>query len=197
MSVASIPSMRLALAPGVRRPHFIDAPRHAAWFIAPHGSMPIGMQFSMSTTGLDVGKHSHPQIFTQHGHPPSDFSPPITNQLIKKWGLAASIRIDSPDWQLLPDIAALRRDDDAIVLKNTYDGFIGTDLKQRLRDLGVERVVICGVITDVCCATTGRSAFCRGFETWLVRDAMGSTDEKRHEAVLKEWGFAFGDVGGY
>lgn len=78
--------------------------------------------------------------------------------------------------------------------KNTYDAFINTNLEALLMDAGVTRVVVCGVMTDCCCDTTARSAFNRGWETWLVRDACGSASKAQHEAGLRAYGFAFGDV---
>jgi nicotinamidase-related amidase len=80
------------------------------------------------------------------------------------------------------------------VRKNVYDAFVGTDLEERLCRDKVERVVIVGVMTDCCCDTTGRSAFNRGWETWMVSDATGSASKEQHEAGLKAWGFGYGDV---
>jgi len=81
-----------------------------------------------------------------------------------------------------------------VVGKNTYDAFINTDLGKMLSEKNIERVVVCGVMTDCCCDTTARSAFNRGYETWLVEDACGSANKKQHEAGLRGFGFAFGDV---
>ena len=58
----------------------------------------------------------------------------------------------------------------------------------------MERVVVCGVMTDCCCDTTARSAFNRGYETWLVGDACGTASKKQHEAGLNAFGYAFGEV---
>jgi len=143
---------------------------------------------------------SHPQIFTQHGHTREELTPPFTNQLVKKWGPGGSIARGSRDWELLPQIKDLyhkARDQDmgiSIVDKNTYDAFINTALEKTLRDRGVQRVVVCGVMTDCCCDTTARSAFNRGFETWLVSDATGSANQTQHQAGLRGFGFAFGEV---
>jgi nicotinamidase-related amidase len=49
-------------------------------------------------------------------------------------------------------------------------------------------------MTDCCCDTTGRAAFNRGFETWMVRDGTGSANKKQHEAGLRGFGFGFGEV---
>lgn len=42
--------------------------------------------------------------------------------------------------------------------------------------------------------TTARSAFNRGYETWLVSDACGTANDAQHQAGLKGFGFAFGEV---
>jgi nicotinamidase-related amidase len=140
-----------------------------------------------------------PQYFTQHGHPDTDFQEPITNQLVKKWGVDGSIHYGTSDWKLIPAVEELVKKagqdvDTDVVEKNVYDAFIGTDLEERLRKAKVDRVVIVGVMTDCCCDTTGRSAFNRGFETWMVSDATGSAHKTQHEAGLKAWGFGYGDV---
>ncbi|KAF2825297.1 Isochorismatase hydrolase [Ophiobolus disseminans] len=134
-----------------------------------------------------------PQFFTQHGHPASDFEPPITNQLAKKWGVEASLHLHSRQWGLLDEVKVLVREAGLemgdVIGKNVYDAFLG-----RLRGEGVGRVVVVGVMTDCCCDTAGRGAFNRGFETWMVCDTTGSVDQVQHEAGLKAWGHGYGDV---
>lgn len=143
---------------------------------------------------------SLPIIFTQHGHSKAELSPPYKNQLVRKWGPDGSIHTGSKDWELIPSIEKARvqgakgGEGYPVVAKNTYDAFINTDLDELLKAKGVERVVVCGVMTDCCCDTTARSAFNRGWETWLVDDATGSANKKQHEAGLREFGFAFGEV---
>ncbi|KAF2454975.1 Isochorismatase-like protein [Lineolata rhizophorae] len=140
---------------------------------------------------------SLPVILTQHGHPPSDLTTPSPNMLVRKWGIDGSIHHGSEDWELMPEISSLRSSGGGnwpIVQKNTYDAFIGTELEELLRKEGVERVIVCGVMTDCCCDTTARAAFNRGFDTWLVRDACASANERQHHAGLSGFEFAFGEV---
>ncbi|KAF2657749.1 Isochorismatase hydrolase [Lophiostoma macrostomum CBS 122681] len=140
--------------------------------------------------------HDMPRIFTQHGHPPSDFKPPITNQVVRKWGKDGCLHKDSPGWELMTEIAALTPSC-PLIHKNVYDAFMGLEgkgLEEMLREMAVERVVICGVMTDCCCDATARSAFNRGFETWMVGDAMGSVDQRQHEAALKAFDYGYGPV---
>ncbi|MCJ1247665.1 hypothetical protein MMC30_004880 [Trapelia coarctata] len=136
---------------------------------------------------------SLPTLFTQHGHTPAELTSSSPNQLVRKWGPSDSIATGTPSWELTPEIKALTGASE-IVAKNTYDAFINTKLEEILREKGVERVVVCGVMTDCCCDTTARAAFNRGFETWLVEDACGSANERQHEAGLRAFGYAFGEV---
>ncbi|KAH8666732.1 Isochorismatase-like protein [Xylariales sp. PMI_506] len=138
-------------------------------------------------------QNSLPIIFTQHGHPEEDFKRPVRNQLVRRWGAAGSIHRGSPDWELLPAIRG-RVGDSPVVAKNTYDAFIGTDLEELLGKLGVRRLVICGVMTDCCCESTARSAFNRGYETWLVGDACGSANEEQHQRSLDDFNFGYGPI---
>jgi len=66
------------------------------------------------------------------------------------------------------------RADEPVVHKTVNSAFIGTDLEQRLRELGVPGVVLCGLTTDHCVSTTARMSANLGFETWLVADACAT-----------------------
>ena len=136
---------------------------------------------------------SRPLIFTQHGHTKQELTPPYKNQLVRKWGPSGSIAIGSKDWELQPEIAKVVKDY-PVVGKNTYDAFINTELEDLFSEKEVKRVIVCGVMTDCCCDTTARSAFNRGYETWLIEDVCGSVNKKQHEAGLRGFGFAFGEV---
>ena len=57
------------------------------------------------------------------------------------------------------------------VVKTTRDAFESTDLDARLKALGVERVVICGMQSDACVDGTTRGAAKAGYEVVLVSDA--------------------------
>ena len=130
---------------------------------------------------------SHPIIFTQHGHTKSELTPPFQNQLVKKWGKSGSIAQGTKQWELIPEIAEAAKGY-PVVAKNSFDAFVNTGLEERLRGKGVERVVVCGVLTDCCCDTTAKSAFNRGFETLLVGDACGAASKMFQEKSLQVFG---------
>ena len=68
--------------------------------------------------------------------------------------------------------------------KTQYDAFFDTDLEGDLHRAGVQQLVISGVMTHLCCETTARSAFMRGFEVFFPVDATATYTEAFHRATL-------------
>ena len=71
-----------------------------------------------------------------------------------------------------------------VIRKSTYDGFLFTDLEEKLREKGVEEVYICGVATDICVMHTAFGAFARGFKVNIVEDACSGTSPEEHKRAL-------------
>jgi nicotinamidase-related amidase len=71
-----------------------------------------------------------------------------------------------------------------VVEKTSSGAFNSGGLEQALRNLGVDRVVICGVDTRYCVETTVRDASDRGFEVVLAGDACASKTRELHEQGL-------------
>ena len=100
--------------------------------------------------------------------------------------------VRDPDWGMDRSIA--EKIDGIIVEKTTADPFISTDLEVRLRGLDVNTVVVCGLTTDVCVASTARGAADRNFETVVVEDACTTLSAQLHHASLDIIGLAFGRI---
>ncbi|WP_407351282.1 cysteine hydrolase family protein [Luteimonas sp. R10] len=60
---------------------------------------------------------------------------------------------------------------EALVAKSVNAAFIGTDLDLRLRRLGIERIVLFGISTDMCVSTTARVGANLGYRVTVVGDA--------------------------
>ncbi len=71
-----------------------------------------------------------------------------------------------------------------ILPKSQYDAFYETPLENYLRASEVGEVVISGVMTHLCCETTARSAFMRGFEVFFAIDGTATYNESFHRATL-------------
>ena len=91
------------------------------------------------------------------------------------------IRVEDP----LSEISsALDTSLGAVFEKSQYDAFHDTGLEEFLRERNVTRVVVTGVAAHLCCETTARSAFVRGFEVTFPVDGTATYDEEHHLATL-------------
>lgn len=85
-----------------------------------------------------------------------------------------------------------------VVDKPGKGAFYATDLEVMLRNRGIERLVVCGVTTEVCVNTTVREANDRGFDCLVLEDCVGSYFPEFQAAglaMIKAQGGIFGFVG--
>lgn len=78
-----------------------------------------------------------------------------------------------------------------VIIKSQYDAFYDTALDKILKDIGVKQVVITGVMTNLCCETTARSAFLRGYEVFFPVNGTAAYNEKFHLASLANLSHGF------
>jgi nicotinamidase-related amidase len=74
-----------------------------------------------------------------------------------------------------------------MVEKETFDGFVGTDLEEYLKRRGVKAALISGLETSVCVLFTATSAYLRRIVPLVVTDACAD-EPSRHEAALSMYG---------
>lgn len=125
-----------------------------------------------------------PVFFTRHRHKsPADYG------MLGEWWGGDLIIEGTPDAEFLPGIR--RRDGDLVVEKDTYSAFRGTGLEEALRGVGVEEVIVTGVMTNLCCETTAREAFTKGFRVFFSTDATATRNKELHEATLMNMAYGF------
>jgi nicotinamidase-related amidase len=85
-------------------------------------------------------------------------------------------------FELVPELGA--KPDDIYVTKKTWNAFYDTSLEERLRELGVTHIVLCGIATSIGVEGTARAAYERGFNLSFASDAMTDLLEGAHEHSL-------------
>ena len=81
-----------------------------------------------------------------------------------------------------------------VINKSQYDSFYNTDLEILLREKKITQVVITGVMTNLCCETTARSAFVRGFTPFFTLDGTAAYNEEFHRASILNISYGFGII---
>lgn len=92
---------------------------------------------------------------------------------------------DQPaDWaELIPELGAAP--DDIRISKKTWGAFTGTGLDDRLRDLGVTGIVVCGIATSRGVESTARFAHELGYNVALPVDAMADANPEAHRRSVE------------
>ncbi|MBB1509314.1 cysteine hydrolase family protein [Tessaracoccus sp. MC1756] len=70
------------------------------------------------------------------------------------------------------------------IVKTRDNAFFGTNLKEQLDFLGIDRLLICGVSTHSCVAQTAIGAFAHNFRAYVAGDAIASDHRPLAEALL-------------
>jgi len=86
------------------------------------------------------------------------------------------------------------REEDHIVEKHTYDAFYRTELEAYLDTHGVDDLLICGTLANVCVLHTAGSAGLRDYRPVLVEDALGYIEDDHKEYAVEHADWLFGDV---
>ena len=81
-----------------------------------------------------------------------------------------------------------------VIDKTRYTAFYGTDLEEKLRELGTDTLIVSGVTTECCVESTIRDAFFRDIRILIPEDATAATSQQRHEDALRVITYAFGTV---
>ncbi|CAN5123050.1 nicotinamidase [soil metagenome] len=108
-----------------------------------------------------------------------------------------------PEWEIWPEHARkgswghriveelAPREGETVIQKVRYDAFYGTHLDHFLRLWGVESLVICGTVANICVHYTAASAALRWFDVVIPRDATSALYPFDRESSLRQTAFLF------
>ena len=75
---------------------------------------------------------------------------------------------------------------DVAVCKVAYSAFFNTQLDWILRRAGINKVVVCGIVTNGGVASTVRDAHMRDYQTVVLSDGCATFTETAHQAALTD-----------
>jgi nicotinamidase-related amidase len=181
------------------RPDVVFRPARAALlvvdmqkvFAAPEGStfLPMSVPVGERLAALvqECRQRGVPVIFTRHVHT----NPQMDGGSMARWW--SSLILEGTDEAELVD--GLRpQDGERVIVKCRYSAFAGTPLEMILRSLGVEDLIVGGVMTNLCCETTARDAFNRDFNVFFLGDGTATANQELHDSSLKNISYGFGRV---
>jgi isochorismate hydrolase len=122
-------------------------------------------------------RRSVPILFTRHAHR-GDEDPGMMGSW---WG---DVIRDGTEASML-DSRLSQLPSEKVLRKTRYSAFAGTGLEKWLQARKVTQVLISGVMTHLCCESTARDAFMKGFEVFFVIDGTASKNLDLHVSSIK------------
>jgi nicotinamidase-related amidase len=80
-----------------------------------------------------------------------------------------------------------------VIEKHTYDAFHETELNGWLSARGVDDLLVCGTLANVCVLHTAGSAGLRDYRPVVVGDALGYIKEAHKEYAVDHTNWLFGE----
>jgi nicotinamidase-related amidase len=88
----------------------------------------------------------------------------------------------SPGAEMVPELEP--GDGGHRLYKRRYSAFYATGLDALLRELGVDAVVLTGVLTNICIQHTAADAFFRGYKVYVPIDCVNALTPEEQESSL-------------
>ncbi|MGF6229161.1 nicotinamidase-related amidase [Inquilinus ginsengisoli] len=118
------------------------------------------------------GLHEHSFDDVRHIHPRWQWA--MENKLFWKG-----------DWGAEFYDAFAPHDGDVIISRHrTFDSFVNTDMVPKLREHGIEKVVLAGLTSHTCVESAGRHALEEGLHVTFLTDAVSEFTEEAHNAAI-------------
>ena len=82
-------------------------------------------------------------------------------------------------------IAELAKYPGEIIPKKRYSAFFNTNLEEKLKQLKPDKIIVCGVLTDICVMHTVANARNRDYAVEVPVDCVATLDEKTQQFALE------------
>jgi nicotinamidase/pyrazinamidase len=91
--------------------------------------------------------------------------------------------IGTEEPEVIPELSRFTTDSN-VIPKNRYSGFFNTDLEQRLERIKPDKIIVCGVCTDICVLHTTSDARNRDYPVEVPADCVATFDPEAHRWAL-------------
>lgn len=147
----------------------------------------------LPVVGYIAQQHPERTVFSRFITPaePSEM-PGMWTRYYTRWRIATRNCIDPCLLELMPELQ--RYSPPATVIDKTrYSAFLDSALLRHLQDREADGLIITGAETDVCVLATVMSAVDFGYRVILVRDALCSSSDEGHDALMKMYHTRFSE----
>ncbi len=139
-----------------------------------------------------AGAAGLPVVYTRDVHPPGQFEGNHYYDEFERWG----DHVVEGSWEA-ELVAELPTEEAAhVVEKHTYDAFYETELDGWLSARGIDDLLICGTLANVCVLHTAGSAGLRDYRPVVVADALGYIEPDHREYAVDHADWLFGETVG-
>ena len=84
--------------------------------------------------------------------------------------------------EVIPELARYAGE---IIPKRRYSAFYGTPLEQKMKALNPEKIIVCGVLTNICVLHTVADARNRDYTVEVPVDCVASNERRQHNFALE------------
>jgi nicotinamidase-related amidase len=123
---------------------------------------------------IETAREKIPVIFTQDWHRSDD-------KEFEIW--RPHCVMDTVGAEIIDELNPKPRD--FYVKKRRYSAFYGTDLDLMLRELGVRKLYVAGVATNICVLHTASDAVLRNYEVAVIEDCTAALNDYDYEYAIK------------
>lgn len=113
-------------------------------------------------------------IYTAHVHSEDRGDMGLMGDFWKPIGDQTALVDNTEGVEIYNEIAPQKGD--LLIKKHRYSAFYNTNLETKLRNRGIDTLIITGTVTNMCCESTARDAQFRDYNVIFVSDANGTMD---------------------
>jgi maleamate amidohydrolase len=161
---------------------FIDPKVFGGGNIAEAVASTVGLLAAARRCGLPVAFTR--VVYAEDGHDRGAF--------VRKVPALAKLTEHAPDGQIVPELAP--RPGELILRKTQPSAFFGTGYADKLRQQGIDTVIVTGCTTSGCVRATVVDAMSYDFRTIVARDCVGDRSLAAHEANLFDMEQKYADL---